>query len=875
MADESTLVPSSRTRRVTAVEAELIDAIRKTPALIRKMAKKLPRNSKSVQKYIMQRALLKKPGDLWTHVKLFWNSLTPLERHLLILAGFTFARLTMPDVMNLPRYALVRGFETGRQFLLDRQANETLAKVISMATSAGFTVGLTALGIGPIGAAVANKVGDVAGSLLGSREQERLVRSLAPHARDIAKSGIFQKMVEYVTGGWVLSALFYLAETELIYEVATSGPYQDFGASKDTWKPTGSALVVTRPGDFTHGDTSPVDPLAVELKGLANTSLFSTFDDTPYRRINGILDVNETLTVVAQDFNETELNRIRDSFNETYVGDVVSRHSASMLPRQRLSDIFANAPNFNIGAYDSNTSSLRQVDAREMLKALVKGGRGKERSMTNPFAAKPSLDYLTTPMDQQDAEPLTEDLVSQLYRGKRHFVYDKNLLADKGVPIRNAVFQTDEDFDRKIIKTGDADNVVELLRTDEKSLQDRCFKPGTIKLGDTEFLVDGSGRVDINRTNDLGKAFIAAQTEIRRGRAPPGELTPFGRMTAEYPGVTWGSVSAGVAVCGFARACFNWYRYSYIPPEERCTVYVRKNDDGTYETTEITCNPEMADVYNNAFSQYDANETPPRQNEFSVKAAVFRMCGKISTAAVGGGTLERGTRRTTAKTIVRGLLDMNVHNGDVNLIKGSDECIFRQVIALGTRNPHLGTLAFDLTTDPPSDGPGLKPCVFEGQDFCKDDGLPPDVDPSNVGTGLDGVSRWCARGGVWYPFPDGMSGDHGEVFYCHTRRLMLYVKKELDVDLARRSTPATTAKLIQKKILRIVLGEDRLSQIREGASQEPILSIINKADQIAQKLAVMPSEEDAETYWKELIIEQEFLRDVCDTVATEGRAVDV
>ena len=584
--------------------------------------------------------------------------------------------------------------------------------------------------------------------------------------------------------------------------------------------------------------------------------------------------MNETLTVVAQDFNETELNRIRDSFNETYVGEVVNRHIASILPRERITSVFAHSSHIDLGDTSQDKTHLRYVKAPEMLRALVKGGRGTEGTWSSS-EIKPSLDFRTTPdADRQDVKPLTEAEVVKVYpRVKRFFVIDDDQLRTENSNIRDVVFQTNENPSKYGVGEGDAENVVRYL--DGPDLENKCFKPGTIKFGDTEFLVDGSGRVDINRTSDLGREFIATQTEIRQGRAPPGELTPFGRMTAEYPGFTWGSVAAGVAVYGFVRAGFNWYRYSYIPPEERCTVYVRKSDDGSYETTEITCNPEMADVYNNAFSQYDANETPPMQNEFSVKAAVFRMCGKISTAAVGGGTLERGTRRTTAKTIVRGLLDMNIHNGDVNLIKGSDECIFRQLIALGTRNPQLGTLAFDLTKDPPSDGPGLKPCVFEGQDFCRDDGLPPDVDPSNVGTGLDGVSRWCARGGVWYPFPDGMSGDHGEVFYCHTRRLMLYVKKELNVDLARRSTPATTAQLIQKKILRIVLGEDRLSQIREGASQEPILSIINKADQIAQQLAVVPSEEDAEKYWRELIIEQEFLRDVCDTVATEGRAVDV
>jgi hypothetical protein len=871
MADESTLVPSSRTRRDIRVEAELIDAIRKTPALIQKMADKLPRDSKSVQKYIKQKALLKKPGDLWTHVKLLWNSLTPLERHLLIVAGFAFADFMPYSSANLPRYALVNGVETGYQFLLNRQANETLAGVISMATTAGFTVGATILGM-PVASAVASKVGDVAGSLLGSREQERLVMSLAPHARDIAKSGMVQKMV--ASGGWVISALCYLAAKDAAYQFFTVGPYNlvlDFGASQDTWKPTGSALVVTRPRDFTHGDTSAIDPLAVELKELANTTDRPVISKSPYQRIRGVLNVDETLTVVAQDFNETELNRIRDSFNETYVGEVVNRHIGSILQRERITSVFAHSSHIDLGDTSQAKTNLRYVRAPEMLRALVEGGRGTERTWTSS-EIKPSLDFRTTPdADRQDVKPLTEADVVKVYpRVKRFFVIDDDQLRKENSNIRDVVFQTNEDPSNYGVGEFDATKVVRFL--DGPDLENRCFKPGTIKLGDTEFVVDGSGRVDINRTNDLGREFIAAQTEIRRGRAPPGELTPFGRMTAEYPGFTWRSVAAGVGIYGLVRAGFNWYRYSYIPPEERCTVYVRKNDDGTYETTEITCNPEMADVYNNAFSQYDVNEAPPRQNEFSVKAAVFRMCDKISTAAVGGGTLERGTRRTTAKTIVRGLLDMNVHNGDVNLIKGSDECIFRQLIALGTRNPQLGTLAFDLTTDPPSDGPGLKPCVFEGQDFCRDDGLPPDVDPSNVGKGLDGVSRWCARGGVWYPFPDGMSGDHGEVFYCHTRRLMLYVKKELDVDLGRRSTPATTEKLIQKKILRIVLGEDRLSQIREGASQEPILSIINKAGQIAENLADMPSEEDAEKYWRELIIEQEFLRDVCATVATEGKA---
>jgi hypothetical protein len=276
----------------------------------------------------------------------------------------------------------------------------------------------------------------------------------------------------------------------------------------------------------------------------------------------------------------------------------------------------------------------------------------------------------------------------------------------------------------------------------------------------------------------------------------------------------------------------------------------------------------MARAYNALFESWGSDETGN-----GINAVISRMISKIKAKASAEGAETTGDGSTPLNVLLKDILDINATRGsDVNLTKGSDKCVFRQIIAFRTQIPQLISLSFQLTKDPASDSDLPQPCALhnytaeDGSRVFAGDELGPTVDPTQVG---NGVSRWSKRGGIWYPFTDGDASEDRKVFYCHTERLMRFVEIELN-SRVKGIYLADKSKEIANRILRIILGEDRMTRIRTPEYRQVFSSVIKMAEESGRKMAADSGSEQREDYWHGLIMAYAFKNDICAAVATGG-----
>lgn len=473
---------------------------------------------------------------------------------------------------------------------------------------------------------------------------------------------------------------------------------------------------------------------------------------------------------------------------------------------------------------------------------------------------------LSQPTDTKSKYTTIEDVRTVDELGLRgHFIYDKTFIKDfpdgfGGQNMLQKVYYTTKNPEQfGISEEGAQQSLASMLYYNFRDYRADASlftaRPGIVKIGALT-ITSTDGGVTATDEQIIGAAYLNTYLEVRPPRVPGGKVSAQTRFNNETNTV------ARVVVA--LLAAFGTYRFGLAlcrrPNRERCAVYVAEDPGGSMVSKDILCDRQMATAYNDIFGARDSLDPGVAGH-----AAAQFVISQVRPQAV----LRDGKFATVGNTAkLTKILDIDAAES-AQLIVGSAECIFRQMIAWQTGNPSLIALAYEQVR-PPTEGEQRllpRPCMFAGVGYCAENRLDPPVSPADEGKG---VSAFCQSGGIWYPYTDAMTSDQQETQFCHTACLVKYVKAQLAIDIA----DSKGADDIASTLLRIIVGMDRKEKILEEPYVYFFSALLDDATTFSRrfKAAQETPDTNADEYWSDLIFAFCEKREAYVRVATGGTA---
>jgi hypothetical protein len=562
-------------------------------------------------------------------------------------------------------------------------------------------------------------------------------------------------------------------------------------------------------------------------------------------RFYGVYDNANTMglaRVITVGSQETVSNRSKTLNNSTdakaKIGELFRQGLAERFPKQSIISALLSV-NQLPSNFDSRGGTWKFVPRKDTFKYLVErytfGGSSIEAS-SRPLDAEPEFNTLDDVILQDD------------HRGNGYFVYNETFLGSfpNGFENQNILqsvyFMTTNPQDRGIEAAGGFKSLGGLVENILKNPQARLFtaRPGVVKIGDLTITTSNGGVVV--KDEHLGAAYIKTYLDDRAPRVPGGAISPQTRFNKE---TTWWVRSIFALAEGFFVYKFG-LALAYRPQPQGCEVYVAEGPKDVFVTRTIICDQQMATAYNEIFKARDSLDISIAGHQ----AALIVISQVAPQIFESGGSTQM---RSKGLPQLRRILDVNYEEG-AQLVAGTDECIFRQMIAWKTADPRLIALAYEQTRNrtEAEEMQRPRPCAFAGKGYCAENRLDTVVRPNDVGKG---VSAFCQSGGIWYPYTDAMTATAQETQFCHTACLVKFIKAQLEVDISAQAGAIGFA----NTMLRIIVGVDRQERILEEPYVHFFSQVVQDADSFAAKFQAHvegmdeSSDEEYEDYWENLI----------------------